>query len=353
MPRAGWKRSLPPDRPAEARSLMAGPIVAIGGAEFTMRPENEALHDYVLSLTDTVGRPRICLLPTASGDPNDQIVAFHGAMERRGCEVSAISLFRLGVSPIDFAEHLLAQDVIYVTGGSMVNLLALWREHRIGEIMRAAHERGIVLCGYSAGSMCWFEHGVSRGGGAPAPVPGLGLLRGSNCVHYSQDPAAPGRLPPLRRRRHDPRRDRPRRPRCRADPARQARRSRVLARERDGLPGRRRRVRRRRGDADRNPPAATGPDPRRTRSGRDARAPPRPLGAHRSRPLRPPLSEGPTPGRRAGPPPPPRRPRPRRARAARARAPPGAPAPLGAPVPPAPPPRERARPRPPARAPPP
>lgn len=168
---------------------MAGPIVAIGGAEFAMRPENEALHDYVLSFVDTTGRPRICLLPTASGDPNDQIVAFHGAMERRGCEASAISLFRLGVAPIDFAEHLLAQDVIYVTGGSMVNLPALWREHRIDEIMRAAHESGIVLCGYSAGSMCWFEHGVSRGGGAPAAVPGLGLLSGSNCVHYSQDPA--------------------------------------------------------------------------------------------------------------------------------------------------------------------
>ena len=169
---------------------MPGPIVAIGGAEFTMRPENEALHDYVLSQArGTPGEPlSICLLPTASGDPHDQIVAFHGAMERRRCVPSAISLFRLGVAPMDFAEHLLAQDVIYVTGGSMVNLLALWREHRIGEIMRAAHERGIVLCGYSAGSMCWFEHGISRGGGAPDAVAGLGFVAGSHCVHYSEDP---------------------------------------------------------------------------------------------------------------------------------------------------------------------
>lgn len=186
---------------------MPGPIVAIGGAEFTMRPENEALHDYVLAKAGgTPGAPlRICLLPTASGDPHDQIVAFHGAMERRRCVGSAISLFRLGVAPMDFAEHLLAQDVIYVTGGSMVNLLALWREHRIGEIMRAAHERGIVLCGYSAGSMCWFEHGISRGGGAPDAVEGLGFVAGSHCAHYSQDPGrrdafrrliAAGRIPP-------------------------------------------------------------------------------------------------------------------------------------------------------------
>jgi len=168
---------------------MSGPIVAIGGAEFTMRPENEALHDYVLAQCPPVETARICLLPTASGDPHSQIISFHAAMERRGCAASAISLFRLGVAPIDLAEHLLSQDVIYVTGGSMVNLLALWREHRIDQIMRAAHERGIVLCGYSAGSMCWFERGISRGGGAPAIAAGLGLLGGSNCVHYSQDPA--------------------------------------------------------------------------------------------------------------------------------------------------------------------
>ena len=167
---------------------MSGPIVAMGGAEFSMRPENEALHDYVLSQVETEAAPRICLLPTASGDPNDQIVSFHAAMERRGCIASAVSLFRLGDTPIDFGEHLLAQDVIYVTGGSMVNLLALWREHRIDEIVREAHRRGIVICGYSAGSMCWFEQGISRGGGSPAAVEGLGLIAGSHCVHYSQDP---------------------------------------------------------------------------------------------------------------------------------------------------------------------
>lgn len=167
---------------------MSGPIVAMGGAEFSMRPENEALHDYVLSQVETGSAPRICLLPTAGGDPNDQIISFHAAMERRGCIASAVSLFRLADTPVDLGEHLLAQDVIYVTGGSTVNLLALWREHRIDEIMRDAHARGIVLCGYSAGSMCWFEQGVSRGGGAPAEVDGLGLIPGSHCVHYSQDP---------------------------------------------------------------------------------------------------------------------------------------------------------------------
>ena len=166
---------------------MPGPIVAIGGAEFQMRPENEALHDYIVSLLEPT-RPRICLVPTAGGDPHDQIAAFHAAMERRGAEASAMSLFRLGDFPVDPEEHLLRQDAIYVTGGSMVNLMALWREHGIDRLMREAHERGILLCGYSAGSMCWFQSGISRGGGVPAPVAGIGLIPGSHCVHYSQDP---------------------------------------------------------------------------------------------------------------------------------------------------------------------
>jgi peptidase E len=167
---------------------MSGPIVAMGGAEFVMRAHNEALHDYVLGLART-DHPRICLLPTASGDPREQIATFHAAMDRRACKASSISLFRLGETEIDLAEHLLSQDVIYVTGGNMVNLMALWREHGLDEILPEAHRRGTVLCGYSAGSMCWFEWGVSRGVGKPVATRGLGLIEGSHCVHYSQDPA--------------------------------------------------------------------------------------------------------------------------------------------------------------------
>ncbi len=165
---------------------MSGPIVAMGGTEFAMRAENEALHDYVLALA-RAEHPRICLLPTASGDPHEQISTFHAAMDRRNCEPSSISLFRLVDADIDLGGQLLAQDVIYVTGGNMVNLMALWREHGLDEILPEAHRRGTVLCGYSAGSMCWFEWGVSRGIGKPVATRGLGLLGGSHCVHYSQD----------------------------------------------------------------------------------------------------------------------------------------------------------------------
>lgn len=163
-------------------------IVAMGGVEFSMRPENEAIHDYVIGLA-AAERPRICHLPTASGDPREQIAAFHTSMDAREVEATTISLFRLGESKLNLAAHLLAQDIVYVGGGSLVNLIALWREHGLDSVMGEAHASGVILCGYSAGSMCWFEHGVSRGSGKPAHADGLGLLSGSHCVHYSQDPA--------------------------------------------------------------------------------------------------------------------------------------------------------------------
>jgi dipeptidase E len=163
-------------------------IFAIGGAGFAMRHENDALHDYALSLSGA-SRPRICLLPTASGDPGDQIAAFHQAFGARGCEATHVSLFRLGDRPAPLREQLYSQDLIYVGGGSMLNLLALWKAHGIDDILRGAWRRGVILCGFSAGAMCWFEAGITRSTGEPSPHPGLALLPGSNCVHYDSDPA--------------------------------------------------------------------------------------------------------------------------------------------------------------------
>jgi dipeptidase E len=157
-------------------------ILAMGGGGFTMEERCDALDRFVLELT---GRevPRICFLPTASGDPREQTTRF---MERFGdwpCEPSILSLFHLGRDRIDPVAHILSQDAVYVGGGSMRNMLAIWREHGIDEAMRRAWERGIVLAGLSAGAMCWFEGGVSMSGGAPEPVHGIGLLPGSLSVH--------------------------------------------------------------------------------------------------------------------------------------------------------------------------
>ena len=99
-----------------------------------------------------------------------------------------MSLFRLELEPLTLREHLLAQDVIYVGGGSMINLLALWRAHGIDAILREAWQAGIVLAGLSAGAMCWFEGGITKGMARPRPVAGLGFLPGSASVHYDGEP---------------------------------------------------------------------------------------------------------------------------------------------------------------------
>ena len=124
------------------------------------------LDDYVLSLAPA-REPRICLLPTAGGDSEEQIRRFSIAFGDRLCETSHVSLFRLGHRPVSLRDHLLSQHVIYVGGGSMINLLALWRAHGLDVILREAWQAGIVLAGLSAGSMCWFEHGITKSHGRP------------------------------------------------------------------------------------------------------------------------------------------------------------------------------------------
>jgi dipeptidase E len=156
-------------------------ILAMGGTD-------PALDELVLGLVRTP-RPRICLLPTAGGDSEHQIRRFYETYQDRLCEPTHISLFRLGREPVPLREHLLSQHAIYVGGGSMVNLLAIWRAQGLDAILRDAWEAGIVLAGLSAGSMCWFEYGVSTSHGHPAPVRGLGFLPGSNSVHHDSEPA--------------------------------------------------------------------------------------------------------------------------------------------------------------------
>ena len=164
-------------------------IVAIGGGGFSggRHGHDPALDRYVLDVAEPA-YPRICLLPTASGDPEEQIQRFYRAFHELPCEPTHLSLFRLGVKPVDLRSLLLGQDVIYVGGGSLLNLLAIWRAHGLDSILREAWERGVVLGGISAGSMCWFAAGVTKSFGLPSPVGGLGFLPCSNSVHYRSEP---------------------------------------------------------------------------------------------------------------------------------------------------------------------
>jgi dipeptidase E len=162
-------------------------IVAFGGGGFSMEKGNTLLDDYVLGLSGRE-RPRVCFLPTASGDADHYVVRFYRAFSPSVCEPSHLSLFRREQSVGDVREHLLSRDVIYVGGGSVISLLGAWKAHGIDLILREAWERGVVLCGLSAGSLCWFADAVTAFHGPPQPVTGLGLLPWSNCVHFDAEP---------------------------------------------------------------------------------------------------------------------------------------------------------------------
>ena len=133
-------------------------------------------------------RPRVCYLGTAVGDSVNGTGAFYGAMALTPARPSHLALFTMP-SVEDPREHLLAQDLIWVGGGSVANLLAVWRVHGLDRVMWEAWEAGIVLAGVSAGSICWHVGGTTDSFGPElrAVTDGLALLPYSNGVHYDSE----------------------------------------------------------------------------------------------------------------------------------------------------------------------
>jgi dipeptidase E len=166
-------------------------ILALGGGGFSMEAGNPLVDDFALEITGAE-RPRVCFVPTASGDADHYVVRFYRRFSAVA-ECSHLSLFRrdkgAGAVEGDIERHLLGQDLIYVGGGSVLSLLGTWRAHGVDAMLRRAWRRGVVLCGLSAGSLCWFAEAVTAFHGPPHIVRGLGILPFSNCVHYNGEPS--------------------------------------------------------------------------------------------------------------------------------------------------------------------
>jgi len=162
-------------------------IIAMGGGGFSMEPDHLALDRYVMRQTRK-RRPKVCFVPTASGDSEGYTVKFYAAFSALGAQPSHLSLFRPPTG--DLEDFVLDKDIIYVGGGNTRSLMALWREWRLDRIFRKAHRHGVVLAGISAGALCWFQEGLSDSvPGKMIRVECLGLVRGSHCPHYSNQAA--------------------------------------------------------------------------------------------------------------------------------------------------------------------
>jgi peptidase E len=144
--------------------------------------------DLAFELAGAPGRPRLCHLGTATGDDPARIAGFYGAFAGRDVAVSHLSLFPMP-TVADVRAHLLAQDVVWVGGGSVANLLAVWRVHGLDEVLAEAWRAGVVLGGVSAGSLCWHVGGTTDSFGPDLrPVTdGLALLPYSNSVHHDSE----------------------------------------------------------------------------------------------------------------------------------------------------------------------
>jgi peptidase E len=166
--------------------LKTAHIVAFGGDGFYSEPLNRLSAKFVLDLTGKE-RPKICFIPTASGDEPGYIQKFYERYSTDFCEPTHLTLFNREVK--DLRSFLLGQDVIYVGGGNTANMLAIWRVQGVEDILKEAYHAGTVMCGTSAGSLCWFEAGVTDSFGRDlAPLfDGLGLIRASNCPHYDSE----------------------------------------------------------------------------------------------------------------------------------------------------------------------
>jgi dipeptidase E len=155
----------------------------MGGGGFSMEPDNLLLDRYVLS-TAAMPRPKICFVGTASGDAQSYLDKFYAAFGTLPCDPTHLSLFK--PPSADLRSFVFDQDVLYVGGGNTRALLVLWREWGLDAILREAWQSGVVMAGISAGSICWFQQGLSDSviPGRLAPLDCTGLLPGSNCPHY-------------------------------------------------------------------------------------------------------------------------------------------------------------------------
>ena len=157
-------------------------IIAMGGGGFSMEPENLLLDTYILNQSKKE-QPEICFVPTASGDQELYIKRFYQSFTELKCVPSHVSLFEPNFA--DLEKYIMGKDILYVGGGNTRNMLVLWKEWGLDDILKKAYHNGIVLAGLSAGSICWFEEGLTDPLNGPLyKINGLGFLRGSHCPHY-------------------------------------------------------------------------------------------------------------------------------------------------------------------------
>ena len=160
-------------------------IIAIGGGGFSPTTGTcTPIDKYILNLPNKKF-PKISFLPTATGDSQIYIDKFYKAFTSQDCYPTHYSIFKN--NHLDVESYILDQDIIYVGGGNTVNMLVLWKARGLDKILEKALEKGVILCGISAGSLCWFDSGNTDSFGKMDKIDCLGFLPYSNSPHFDSE----------------------------------------------------------------------------------------------------------------------------------------------------------------------
>ena len=161
-----------------------GQIIAIGGGGFGRNPNHQKIEKYILSFTRK-DNPNIVFIPTASADDKGYIVNFYSCFSKLNCNPSHITFFQR-TPRLDSIVN--KADVIYVGGGNTKSMLAVWREWKLDQLLLKAYQKGKILCGVSAGAICWFEQVITDSWASNLNVmDGLGFLPDMACPHYQEE----------------------------------------------------------------------------------------------------------------------------------------------------------------------
>ena len=159
-------------------------IVAIGGGGFGRSLGELKIEKYITSLVKK-DRPKICFIPTASGDNELYKLNFYRAFSQLNCVTSHLDFFS---RTENLEKKILSQDIIYVGGGNTKSMLAVWKEWNLNDILKIGYEKGIVMSGVSAGAICWFDKGITDSFAKKLEIIDcLGIVKGIACPHYDEE----------------------------------------------------------------------------------------------------------------------------------------------------------------------
>ncbi len=161
-------------------------IIAIGGGGFGRSNSSYLIEEYILNLSEKKS-PKICFLPTATGDDDSYIVRFYSIFTRLNCKPSHIEFFK---RTTNIKNHIMEQDIVFVGGGNTKSMLSIWNEWGMSELLKNAYNEGVIMSGVSAGAICWFTSGITDSWENELKIlPCLDFIGGTCCPHYDEEPS--------------------------------------------------------------------------------------------------------------------------------------------------------------------